>query len=203
MVACGRMFKPVTRRILLVPFGAVLVSLAFAASASASASAIYKTCAAEGSMSGFSKADLQAALPGVPADLDQYNSCSARINAAIIDKATKNLGGGGGIKGTRARLKLAKINDLTTPAERKRALATAARDTKLNIADPLEDGANPAIAATAGKTLASASAPNTPVALVIGIVGLVLLLGTDLMGRLGVLPGSRKKSPGSDQRGDD
>lgn len=194
---------PVTRRTLLVLVSALLVSLAFAASAGASASAIYQTCAAEGSLSGFSKADLQAALPGVPADLDQYNACSARINAAIIDKATKDLGGGGGIKGTRARLKLAKINDLTTPAERKRALAKATSDNKLDVADPLEEGANPAITAAAGKTLASASAPSTPIALVIGVVGLVLLLGADLMGRIGMLPGSRKKSLGSDQRGDD
>ena len=37
-------------------------------------------------MSGFSKGDLQGALNGVPADLDEYFGCSGQIQKAIIDK---------------------------------------------------------------------------------------------------------------------
>ena len=182
----------------------ILVSLS-ATSAFASSSAIYQTCKTGGSMGGFSKSDLQSALGDVPADLDEYYGCSAQINAAIIDKATKNLPGGSGkgVKGTKAKLKQASVNDLTTPAERKKLAAKVERSTQLDTSKPLTSSSDPAISTAGGQTLASTTAPGTPTALIIGVIGLLLLAGADLAGRLGRMPRVTKSLPGFKKRDND
>lgn len=182
-------------------FGALIAALLMltlsASAASASASAIYQACKYGSSMSGFSKADLQAALDGVPADLDDYYGCSAQINSAILDKSLSKVPGGGkGVKGTRAKLRNASIEDLTTPAERKKALAAATKATPIDPSDPLEAGVSPAIDTAAGKTLASTAAPGTPLALVLGLIGLALLLTFELIGRMSGSPMLAKIRPG-------
>lgn len=171
------------------------------ATASASSSAIYKACKTGGSMSGFSKGDLQGALGGVPADLDEYFGCSGQIQKAIIDKTAKSLGGGdSSVKGTKAKLKLASINDLTTPAERKKLAKQVEESTKLDTSKPLTSASDPAISEAAGQTLASSTAPGTPTALIIGVIGLLLLLAADLAGRLGKIPRVTKFLPWSGPR---
>lgn len=182
---------------------AVMLMSVFVPVALASSSDIYKICKTGGSLDGFSKSELQSALGGVPADADQYFACSAQINAAIINKATKDIPGGGkGVKATKAKLKKASIDDLTTAKERKKAAAKVERETKLDTSKPLSSSSDPAIATAAGQTLSSAAAPSTPTALIIGVLGLALLAGADLAGRLGKMPGVSKRPPGSDQRDD-
>lgn len=172
------------------------------ATASASSSAIYQACKNGSSMSGFSKGDLQGALNGVPADLDEYFGCSGQIQKAIIDKTTKNIPGGGksGVKGTKAKLKAASVNDLTTPAERKKLAKQVEESTKLDTSKPLTSSSDPAISEAAGQTLASSTAPGTPTALIIGVIGLLLLLAADLAGRLGKIPRVTKFLPWSGPR---
>jgi hypothetical protein len=182
---------------------AVMLMSVFVPAAFASSSAIYQNCKTGGSLDGFSKSELQSALGGVPADADQYYACSAQINAAIINKATKDIPGGGkGVKGTKDKLKKATVDDLTTPAERKKAAAKVERATKLDTSKPLSSSSDPAIATASGQTLSSSTAPSTPIALVIGVLGLALLAGADLAGRLGKMPGVSKRPPGSNQRDD-
>lgn len=177
---------------------AAILLLAVATSvAGASANAIYQACKNGSSMSGFSKADLQSALGGVPADLDDYYGCSAQINAAILDKSIAKIPGGGkGVKGTRAKLRAASLSDLTTPAERKRALAAATKSTPVDASDPLDSSVSPAVELAAGKTLASTAAPGTPLALVLGLGVLALLLLLELVTRLAGAPMTAKIRPG-------
>jgi hypothetical protein len=148
----------------------------------------------------------QSALNGVPADVDEYSGCSAQINKALIDKQTKSIPGGGNsksVKGTKAKLKLASTNQLTTPAERKRIRAQVADATNVDKnSKPLSENSNPAISTAAGNTLASSAAPGTPTALIIGVIGLLILLGADLAGRLGKMPRVRNILPWSGRRDD-
>jgi len=183
----------------------VLILPAYAVTASASASAIYQACSTGASLSGFSQSDLEAARGGVPADLDEYYACTAQIDAALVDKATEDLPGGkgGSVKSQQAKLKNASVDDLTTDADRKKALAQVTRDTDFDSSKPFTGNADPVISAAAGKTLASSAAPSTPLALVIGVLGLVLLLGADLAGRLGKMPRVKKNVPGPDPRDGD
>lgn len=194
-----------TPRKIATLLGAAALAISLCASAAlASSSAIYQACRDESSLDGFSKADLQAALGGVPADLDEYSSCSARINQAIVDKSVKSIPGSGkGVKGTRAKLRNASVEDLTTPSERKKALAKVEKETRLDSSDPLASTIDPSIQTAAGKTLASSTAPGTPVALIIGLAGLVLLLAVDLAGRIGLVPRVTKILPGSSERDGD
>lgn len=183
-----------------------LGSLALAAPALADSSAIYQACGAGGSLDSFSKSELQAALPGVPADLDEYNGCSAQINAAIIAKATKNLSGSTGatgVKGARARLRTADADDLTTPAERKKLAASVQRQIEKLADQPLTATTDPSIHTAPGKTLASSTAASTPLGMVIGVIGLLLLLGADLFRRLGKMPRIANKLPWSGQSAGD
>lgn len=206
MVVCERMFHTAPRKAALALTFAVMLMSIFAASANASASAIYQACSTGGSLGGFSKEDLESARNGVPADLDEYYACTAQIDSALIDKATDEIGGGGkgkGIKGQKAKLRAASVNDLTTEAERRKASEQVARDTRFDASDPFAGNADPVISAAAGKTLASTAAPSTPIALVIGVLGLVLLLGADLAGRLGKMPRVKKHLPGADPRDSD
>lgn len=182
--------------------GIVTLLMSFGtATASASPSAIYQACKNGSSMSGFSKGDLQGALNGVPADLDEYFGCSGQIQKAIIDRATKNSPGGkSGVNDTKAKLKLASVNDLTTPAERKKLAKQVEESTKLDTSKPLTSSSDPAISEAAGQTLASSTAPGTPTALIIGVIGLLLLLAADLAGRLGKIPRVTKFLPWSGPR---
>ncbi|MBJ7459560.1 MAG: hypothetical protein JHD02_10265 [Thermoleophilaceae bacterium] len=175
-----------------------------AGSASAATSDIYNACGQGGSLSGYSKAELESALGGVPADLDEYYGCTAQINAALVNLATKDIPGGGktGVKGTKQKLKTASVNDLTTPAERKKLRAQVARESQLDSSKPLTPNSDPAISEAAGQTLASTAAPGTPTALIIGVLGLLVLLGADLAGRLGKMPRVKKFLPWSGQRDD-
>jgi hypothetical protein len=102
-----------------------------------------------------------------------------------VNKATKNIPGGGkDLRSTRSKLKRAKVKELTTKAERKRIAAAVRRQTKLNPSKPLSSSSDPAIATAPGQTLSSAAAPNAPTALLIGVLGLALLAGADLAGRV-------------------
>lgn len=194
------------RRLAAVLGTAVLLLTLGAVSANASSSAIYDACKTGSSMGGFSKSDLQGALGGVPSDLDEYYGCSGQINKAIVDKATKNIpgakNGGKGVKGTKAKLKAASANDLTTPAERKKLKAEVARSTKLDTSKPLSSSSDPAIKEAEGQTLASTTAPGTPTALIIGVIGLLVLLAADLAGRLGKIPRVKNFLPWSGPRDD-
>lgn len=197
------MFRSTLPRFVAV-FAAALIVLAVAGgTAVASTSAIYQACRDGGSMSGFSKSDLQSALDGVPADLDDYYGCSAQINAALIAKATSNIPGGTGkgVKGTRAKLRAATTADLTTPADRKKAEAAVDKELTKASKSPLSATTDPAIHTGAGQTLASTVAPGVPVALIIGMLGLILLLGVELAGRLGKMPRLTKSLPWSGRRG--
>jgi hypothetical protein len=155
-------------------------------------------------MSGFSEQDLRGALGGVSATDDEYYGCTAQINAALVNKKTENIPGGNGtgVKGTKAKLKRASAEDLTTPAERKLLRAKVERATKLDTSKPLTASSDPAISEAGGLTLASASAPSTPTALIIGVLGLVLLAGADLAGRVAKMRPVKKSSPGSKTRDD-
>lgn len=205
MVACERMFNSAIRKSALALCIGVLILPVYAVTASASASAIYQACSTGASLGGFSKSDLESARGGVPADLDEYYACTAQIDAALVDKATKELPGGtgGSVKSKQAKLRSASVNDLTTEAERKKAAAQVTKDTGIDASKPFTGDADPVISAAAGKTLASTAAPGTPIALVIGVIGLVLLLGADLAGRLGKMPRMKKTPPGSDPRDGD
>lgn len=205
MVACERMFNSAIRKVVLTLTLAVMLMSICAVTANASASAIYQACSTGASLSGFSKADLESARSGVPADLDEYYACTAQIDAALVDKATADLPGGkdGSVKSRTAKLRNASVEDLTSAADRKKANEQVARETKFDASKPFTGDADPVISAAAGKTLASTAAPSTPIALVIGVLGLLLLLGADLAGRLGKMPSVKKILPGSDPRDGD
>lgn len=201
MVVCERMTHSTFKTVATLLGVVTLLMSVGTATASASSSAIYQACKNGSSMSGFSKGDLQGALSGVPADLDEYFGCSGQIQKAIIDKATKNIPGGkSGVKGTKAKLKAASVNDLTTPAERKKLAKQVEESTKLDTSKPLTSSSDPAISEAAGQTLASSTAPGTPTALIIGVIGLLLLLAADLAGRLGKIPRVTKYLPWSGPR---
>jgi microcystin-dependent protein len=171
--------------------------------ASASSSGVINACTGGGSLSGFSESDLRGALGDVSATDDEYYGCTAQINAALVDKATKDIPGHGhGVKSVKNKLAKASVNDLTTAAQRKKLRAKVDKETKVDTSKPLNASSDPAIATAAGKTLSSAAAPSTPIALVIGVVGLALLAGADLAGRVGKMPGVTKRLPGSKQRDD-
>lgn len=196
-----------TFRRLTAALGIAAVVMALGAvSAGASSSAIYEACKTGSSLNGFSESDLRGALAGVPADLDEYSGCSGQINKALADKALKNVpgGSGGSVKKTKAKLKAASANDLTTPAERKKIRAQVAKATDVGkVTKPLSENSDPAISTAAGNTLASSTAPGTPTALIIGVIGLLLLLAADLAGRLGKMPRVHKLLPWSGRRDDD
>ncbi|MFT4049289.1 MAG: hypothetical protein QM648_05550 [Solirubrobacterales bacterium] len=198
------------KKLLVVSVAAALLMSVWTAAAQASAADVYKACGNDNaSLDGFSKADLQAALGNVPADLDDYHGCSARIQAALVAKATKNIPGGSsgstgkGVKGTRAKLRTATVDDLTDSSDAKKAAASVDKSLDGDSKSPLSDSTDPAITTAPGHTLVSTAAPGTPVALIIGVIGLLLLLGLDLLGRLGKMPRVSKILPWSGQRGGD
>ncbi len=196
MVACGKMFRSAFTRVptsLALAFIVTsLLAACFTASAFASSDAVYKACANGGSLDGFSKSDLQSALGGVPTDLDEYYGCSALINAALLNKATKGSSGGtsktGGVKGGKAAIKAASVNDLTTKKQRKELRDKVEEESDLKAGDPVDTATSPDITEAAGKTLASSAAPSIPTALIIAVIGLLLLIAVDLAGRLGKMP---------------
>jgi hypothetical protein len=165
----------------------------------ASSDAIYKACAAGTSLDGFSKSDLRSALGGVPADIEDYYQCSALINAAILAKSTKGLGGStggsGSAKGGKAAVKAASVNDLTTKKQRKELREKVEKESKLGVGDPIDAATTPDVTKAAGGTLASAAAPGVPAALIIAVLGLVLMIAFDLAGRLGKMPRVSKFLP--------
>lgn len=197
------------RKILVIAVTSALLMSVWTASATASPSDVLKACGDDNaSLNGFSKADLQGALGNVPADLDDYHGCSARINAALVAKATKDLGGGTGgtgkgVKGTRAKLRTANVDDLTNSADKKKAAAAVDKQLAGDSKSPLANSTDPAIRTAAGNTLVSTAAPGTPIALIVGIIGLLLLLAVDLAGRLGKMPRVTKILPWSGRRGGD
>lgn len=195
-----------TRNALVVFFAAAMLMAIVAAPAQAANGSIYQACRDGAPMGGFSKSELQGALGGVPADLDEYYGCSAQISAAIVAKATKNLPGStgaSGVKGARAALRNADANDLTTPAERKKIASAIEEEVAGLSARPLTASTDPSVYTAPGKTLASTTAAGTPTALIIGVFGLLLLIGADLLRRLGRSPRASKFLPWSGQSGSD
>lgn len=194
------MFRSAFTRVLYALALACILSSLLAAQASASSDAVYRACAMGASLDGFSKEELQAALGSVPTDADEYGDCSALINAALLNKATKGKSGGrtnktGGIKGGKAAIKSASVNDLTTKKERVKLRKKAAEESDVKLGDPVDAATSPDITESAGKTLASASAPSIPVALIIAVAGLLLLIAFDLAGRIGKMPRVKKLLP--------
>lgn len=188
----------------------ILISFAcafsiFVAVASASTDAILKDCNDDGVLNGnYSKADLQTALQNIPADLDQYSSCGGLINAALLKKVTKPSGRkGGGGKGGNASAKTASVDELTTPAQRKKIRKSVEKAAALSPDAPIAaaEGVG-GIKKASGQTLASDSAPSVPTALIIAVIGLLLMFGVDLAGRLGKIPRVTKILPKSGRRGD-
>jgi hypothetical protein len=91
----------------------------------------------------------------------------------------------------------------TTPAERKKILAKVEKDSKLSDDGSLAGADGGTISKAGGQTLASSSAPGVPTALIIAVVGLMLLFGADLAGRLGKMPRVTKILPKTGRRGGD
>ncbi len=195
-----------TKKTLALVFSAALLALVGAAPAHAGSTAIYQACSTGGSMEGFSKSDLQSALSGVPADLEEYYSCSAQINAALVAKVTKsNPGstGAAGVKGTRAALRAASAEELTTPAERER-IAERVGDKLADLGSkPPTATTDPSVPTAAGSAVAGTTAAGAPTALIIGVIGLLLLFSLDLFRRLGRNPRVAKILPWSAQSGGD
>lgn len=193
------MFRSAITRITSILALACIVSSLLAAQAFASSDAVYQACANGGSLDGFSKSELQSALGGVPTDIDEYYSCSALINAALLNKVSKGSGGGtgktGSSKNPKAAIKSASVNDLTTKKERSKLRAKAAEESEVTLGDPLDSATSPDITESAGKTLASAAAPTVPTALIIAVIGLLLMIAFDLAGRIGKMPRVTKLLP--------
>jgi hypothetical protein len=167
-----------------VALAAMLMSV-LAPVAFADSKAIYQACRVGGSLDGYSIAELNEALRDAPADAAQYSACDEVIQAAIIDKATKKIPGGGkDLKSKKKKLTRATVSDLTTTADRKKAAAKVERATKLDAGRPLGRSSDPAIATAPGQTLSSSAAPTAPTALLIGVLGLALLAGADLAARV-------------------
>lgn len=168
-----------------------LLLLAGSASANGTSSAIYQACIDGESLSGFSKSALQNALSGVPSDLDEYYDCSGQIKAALAGKHDKPGGGptaqvksAGGRYGGKS--KYAGM----TPAERKAAIAKDKRKSGAQETDA-------AIRRAATTPLATSAGAATPVWLIIGIGGLVVLLTLELLRRTKLadrLPGRRSSA---------
>ena len=205
MVVCERMIHPDIQDVSTAALGIAALLLSSARPAPVRRQARSTRSARHGGSSGgFSKADLQDALGGVPADLDEYFGCSAQIQPALVDKATQNIPvAERRVKGSRRSVKGASANDLTTAAERKK-LAYAGRrgDASSTRSKPLSSKLRSGDLEAAGKTLASSAAPGTPTALIIGVIGLLMLLGADLAGRLGKMPRVKKYLPWSGPRDD-
>lgn len=169
-----------------------LLLLAGTAAANATSSSIYQACIDSESLSGFSKSSLQSALSGVPSDLDEYYDCSGQIKAAIAGKSDKS-GGGPTAQVKSAGGKYGSDDDKyagLSSSERKAAIArdkrkSAARDT------------DAAVRRAATTPLAASAGAATPVWLIIGIGGLVLLLALELLRRTNLadrLPGRRSSA---------
>lgn len=167
---------------------AALTLAILAPTAGASADAVYQACRNESGLGGFSKQDLQAALGGVPADLDEYYGCSAQINSAIAAKSVsdtpKAKSSGRTAKAAKSKAEKNPAAELTRTWNRrkKRAAAGETKPKGLASSAPVE----PLIAPAPGRTLAStaSSSPGPPPALLVGLFGLILLLAVELLRRL-------------------
>jgi hypothetical protein len=193
------------KKLSLTVVGLACAFAMFASVASASTDAILKDCNDDGALSGnYSKSDLQGALANIPADLKQYSSCESIINAALLKKITKPSGGGGsGGKGGSSSAKTASVDELTTPAQRRKIRKSVEQATSLSPGAPIAaaEGVG-GIKKASGQTLASDSAPGVPTALIVAVLGLLLMFGVDLAGRLGKIPRVTKFLPKTGRRGD-
>ena len=103
---------------------AALAVLALAPVAAASPGAVVRDCAEDGSLDGsYSDADRRAALPLIPADVDEYSDCRGQIGAigGSGPKATASSSSNGNAAGAAAA---------NTPEARKAAAARKARQVR-------------------------------------------------------------------------
>ncbi|MGB1582944.1 MAG: hypothetical protein ACPHCI_04065 [Solirubrobacterales bacterium] len=189
-----------------VRFSVVLAVLmiafsAFASPAGASVDTILRDCNDDGALSGkYSPSELKNALENIPSDLKQYSNCESVIRQALLKKVTKNTSPK--LKGGNAKGKSASINALTTPKQRRDIRDQVDDDSTLEPGESIVAAGNPAIKTAAGNTLKSSKSPGVPMALLIAGLGLLLLFGIDLAGRLGKMPRVQNLLPKTGRRGD-
>lgn len=192
MVGCGELMGFACKKSVLAAVAALFALSLFSGTAFASTDAILQDCNDDGVLNGdYSKSDLQNALGNIPSDLAQYSDCEGLISAELNKQVTK---------------KFAKLKKQAASGN----IASASKATKKKIAEQVEednpvstaDGELTAPAGTDiqrsdGKTLASSTAPGVPTALIVAVIGLLLLFGTDLAGRVANMPSVKKIMPKS------
>ncbi len=181
-----------------------MLTVAFSALASpagASVDSILRDCNDDGALSGkYSPSQLKDALDNIPSDLKQYSNCESVIRQALLKKVTKNTSPK--LKGGNAKGKSASINALTTPKQRRDIREQVDDDSTLEPGESIVAAGGPAIKTAPGNTLKSSKSPDVPLALLIAGLGLLLLFGIDLAGRLGKMPRVQNLLPKTGRRGD-
>lgn len=193
---------PAQAKLFRSTLAALVLAGAFAAPftgvASASVDDVITACSYGASLDGFSKSELQAALGSLPADQSEYSGCGDMISAALLNKATKGgndrRGGADPVKRGKSEINSAGIKELTTRKERDKLRARADDESELTLGDPLDSATSPDVTEAAGKTLASSAAPDVPAGLAVAVLGLLLLIASDVFSRVGR---ATRKSGGS------
>jgi hypothetical protein len=191
------MRSAVKKTLFLLAAALCAMSICSAVAIAGSSDAIIQDCNQDGSLDGkYSKSALQNALKNIPKDVSQYSDCESLISQALLTALNdKHHGRGGGHSGSAAAT--------TTPAQRKKYEAKVAKDSRLSSAGPIASTDGAKISRAGGQTLASSTAPGIPTALIVAVVGLLLLFGADLAGRLGKMPRVHKILPKTGRRGGD
>lgn len=184
-------------KILLKAFAVSIcaVALLYTGTATASLTSMIRDCTDDGSLQGnYSPGALQNAIPQVPTDTDEYYYCSDLFRQALLKNSTKNNRG----KGSSA-IEKAAHDALTTRSQRRKIRATVDKTANLGPSAELGQSGPDAAAQTAA---ASTAAPGVPATLILAAIGLLLIAGTDLIGRFGDSSRMRKFLDGFRRRGD-
>lgn len=169
--------------------------LLFTGTATASVSSMIRDCTDDGSLQGnYSPGALRNAIPQVPTDTDEYYSCADMFRQALLKNSTKS----NHHEASSADEKAAH-DALTTRDQRRKIRATVEKTANIGPSGKLGQSGLDAAAQTAA---ASTAAPGVPASLILAAIGLLLIAGTDLIGRFGGSSGARKLLNGFRRRGD-
>lgn len=171
-------------------FMATTVCIFALATTTASASVI-TDCNDNGSIDRkYSTSQLKNALRNIPADVDQYSDCRSLIQQALLNSFSKKDKGPGSDSNNSASL-----SQVVSKGERKKVEKEIDRATRLPMEGAVADIASANINRSGARSLASSAAPGVSAAPLVALIGLMLLLSANLVGRLAKQPALQKILP--------